>query len=229
MAAAKSEMETDAEQKSVSPDGKSTTILVDNSYPDIFIVPLEKQVPGHVLRKILDLLALERLEIIINEQKDNSDAAKLMIAREEFYGHQFIDPEEFDSFANFKTEFLNLYWEFIHASISNEINQTFVEIFSRCYLAESLVAIGERKFLLLKHLYPDMTLEETLANFAPPVNVAASIVRAVYETEPLQADDPLGQIATAIQKYTKVNRVYLRNLIDKKRLEKLPGCCPGVA
>jgi hypothetical protein len=60
-------------------------------------------------------------------------------------------------------------------------------------IAEIQVDFRDRKFVLVKHLYPNLSLKESFIKLynLVPVDVTAAIISAMCETMPLQLYDPM--------------------------------------
>lgn len=135
------------------------------------------------------LLLLEKIELCCNESKLNADSAKLILIRQVLNCHVQSDYlNMFGTFTSFKADFLNRHLTNINSEAG--VNKTCFESFKRSYLAESEGDFSDRKFLLAKHLYPELSIQEAVDNFivVDRDKLAFAIRRAVPETSGVEID-----------------------------------------
>lgn len=145
--------------------------------------------PYDVTQFLIYLMNLESEEIMFDECEVDSDRAKLMHVSEIFRGIRCDHPANFDTFSDYKAAILNKYWQKINDAAGND--KKYFELFSSCYIAESQAEVSDRKYLLHKNFYPNMSndeAEDKLINHVR-VDIAAAIRRAVCETMPLELDE----------------------------------------
>jgi hypothetical protein len=177
-------------QKKVDGSGASVSNSLNNSNSDISYDLTKQLALDQKATSINALIRLEAFELAYKERnKEYSDISLMSNVRRYFKDFQQycingIDLDEFDFFCSFKAAYLNMHWKLIQNSVSGE-NEVYFESFISCYLDESQFDIDDRKFLLLKHFFPNMSLEQIFALKVWTLPIELTIKRAVCETKPL--------------------------------------------
>lgn len=114
-------------------------------------------------KSILCLLVIEKIEFLCYQQKVHTDDAKLKILKQIFKETGISIENYFDSLSSFKEHFINKHWTRINAGAG--IHKIYFESFKMSYIVESQLNFDCREFLLLEHLFPNMSIPEAAVNW----------------------------------------------------------------